>query len=75
LSVSHAPIGSEQLATGVSGGAPDRADPGVEQARKLVELLDTLPDPRKARGVRFRVGDLGDLASSRLPRSPPAAER
>ncbi len=56
MSVSHAPIGSEQLATGVSGPAPDRADPGVEQARKLVELLDTLPDPRKARGVRFRVG-------------------
>lgn len=56
MSVSHAAIESEQLASGGSGGSPDRADPGVEQVCKLVTLLDTVPDPRKARGIRFQVG-------------------
>ena len=52
MPVSHA-AESDVHAAGLVGGP---SDPGVVAVRRLVELLAGVSDPRKARGIRFRVG-------------------
>ena len=52
MSVLHAP-GSDLVVDGRPDGVPD---PGVAEVARLVAVLHEVTDPRKVRGIRFRVG-------------------
>lgn len=52
MSVLHAP-GSDLVVDGRPDGVPD---PGVAEVARLVAVLHEVADPRKVRGIRFRVG-------------------
>ena len=54
MSVSHA----QDSCSPIAGGFGESWDVGVAAVSRLVEMLSRVPDPRKPRGVRHRVGSV-----------------
>jgi predicted transposase YbfD/YdcC len=58
VSVSHAQDSCSPIAGGFDESVEIGADVGVVAVGRLVEMLSRVPDPRKPRGVRHRVGSV-----------------